>query len=191
MKKILVCASSEKNTEALSSLLQDLVSAEIFAAESPEKAYLQLVQEPETDLVIVLSPLKHEQGSALALGIVEKHGIPVLLVADQQTAERSECVLSRQGITVVTRPVDKKVFAGAVQALLSAGSLIRSLRSRSAQLQDKLDEMRLVNRAKAMLISNLRMTEAQAHRYIEKQAMDLRQSRRSIAQNILKTYYNR
>ena len=65
------------------------------------------------------------------------------------------------------------------------------LRQESLKLRESLDEIRLVNRAKAMLISNLNMTEAQAHRYIEKQAMDLRQNRKVIAQNILKTYYNK
>ena len=32
------------------------------------------------------------------------------------------------------------------------------------------------------------MTEADAHRYIEKQAMDRRLSRRQVAENIIKTY---
>ena len=32
------------------------------------------------------------------------------------------------------------------------------------------------------------MTEAEAHRYIEKQAMDLRLSRKEVAENIIHTY---
>ena len=46
----------------------------------------------------------------------------------------------------------------------------------------------MVDRAKCILIQYLNMTEPQAHRYIEKQAMDLRVSRREIAQGILQTY---
>ena len=45
-----------------------------------------------------------------------------------------------------------------------------------------------MNRAKWLLIECLNMTEAEAHRYIEKQAMDLRISRREAAENIIKTY---
>ena len=54
--------------------------------------------------------------------------------------------------------------------------------------EEKIDEIRLVNRAKWLLIECLSMTEADAHRYIEKQAMDLRLSKREVAENIIKTY---
>ena len=55
-------------------------------------------------------------------------------------------------------------------------------------VEEKIDEIRLVNRAKWLLIECLSMTEADAHRYIEKQAMDLRLSKREVAENIIKTY---
>lgn len=50
------------------------------------------------------------------------------------------------------------------------------------------DEIRLIERAKEVLIEYLKMTEAQAHRYIEKQAMDMRITRREVAESIIKTY---
>ena len=57
-----------------------------------------------------------------------------------------------------------------------------------SKLQTKIEEARLVNRAKCILIQYLKLTEPQAHRYIEKQAMDQRLSKTEVAQNILKTY---
>ncbi len=51
-----------------------------------------------------------------------------------------------------------------------------------------MEETKLVNRAKCVLIQNLKLTESQAHRYIEKQAMDTRQTKKEIAQKILTTY---
>ncbi len=52
----------------------------------------------------------------------------------------------------------------------------------------KMDEIRLVNRAKWALISNLGMDEPQAHRYIEKHAMDMRICKREASETIIKTY---
>ena len=49
-------------------------------------------------------------------------------------------------------------------------------------------EIRLVNKAKWLLIGELHMDEPDAHRYIEKQAMDRCISRREIAEEIIKTY---
>mgnify|MGYP002627206063 CR=1 FL=1 len=53
---------------------------------------------------------------------------------------------------------------------------------------EKMQEIRLVNRAKWLLISELNMDEQTAHRYIEKQAMDRCVSRRKIAEGIIATY---
>ena len=46
----------------------------------------------------------------------------------------------------------------------------------------------MIDRAKCILIQYLNMTEAEAHRYIEKQAMDMRSTKRVIAEGILRTY---
>ena len=51
-----------------------------------------------------------------------------------------------------------------------------------------MDEMRLVGRAKRMLMLYLNMSETAALRYIEKRASDMQVSRVEIAKNILKTY---
>ena len=56
------------------------------------------------------------------------------------------------------------------------------------KLAGKIDEFRIIDRAKWVLIDYLKMSEEQAHRYIEKQAMDLRIPRIEAAKNILKTY---
>ena len=55
-------------------------------------------------------------------------------------------------------------------------------------MDEKMEEIRLVNRAKWLLIEKLTMTESDAHRYIEKQAMDQCVSRREIAKGIIQTY---
>ena len=49
-------------------------------------------------------------------------------------------------------------------------------------------EIKIVNRAKLLLISELQMDESQAHRYIEKQAMDRCVTRKVVAEEIIKTY---
>lgn len=50
------------------------------------------------------------------------------------------------------------------------------------------EDLKIVNRAKGVLITRLGMTEPEAHRYIEKRAMDMRATKRAVAESILKTY---
>lgn len=51
-----------------------------------------------------------------------------------------------------------------------------------------MEEIRIVGRAKLLLIEKLKMTEPDAHRYIEKTAMDRCISKRAVAESIIKTY---
>ena len=64
------------------------------------------------------------------------------------------------------------------------------LEEENRQLSQQLSDMKIVNRAKSMLMQYLNLTEEQAHRHIQKQAMDLRKTQRSVAEDILKTYQN-
>lgn len=50
------------------------------------------------------------------------------------------------------------------------------------------EDIKIINRAKQVLITRLSMSEPEAHRYIEKRAMDMRLTKRAVAESILKTY---
>lgn len=51
-----------------------------------------------------------------------------------------------------------------------------------------MDDIKIIYRAKLCLMGYLDMTEEQAHRYIQKQAMDMRISPRQVAENLIRTY---
>ena len=54
--------------------------------------------------------------------------------------------------------------------------------------EEKRRQMKVINRAKKTLMDYLNFTEPQAHRYIEKHAMDMRVKKIEIAKGILKIY---
>ena len=58
----------------------------------------------------------------------------------------------------------------------------------SEQLRQRLEDFKILDRAKCCLVAVLGMDEERAHRYIQKRAMDMRLSQREIAEDILKTY---
>ena len=72
--------------------------------------------------------------------------------------------------------------------MASTRERIRKFEKKAVSLEDKMQEIRIINRAKWLLISELGMAENDAHRYIEKQAMDRCVSRKEIAEEIIKTY---
>lgn len=76
----------------------------------------------------------------------------------------------------------------ALRQLLAVCARLRTLRLRDNTLRRQLDDTRLVNRAKLLLIDHLKMSEGDAHRYIEKTAMDTGVKRREVAESIIRTY---
>lgn len=58
----------------------------------------------------------------------------------------------------------------------------------SEQEREITDEQLLITRAGRILMLYLNMSEAAAHRYIDKRAADMRTTKKEIAKNILKTY---
>ena len=75
-----------------------------------------------------------------------------------------------------------------ISELTSARERLRMTENKVQSVEEKMEEIRLINRAKWLLISELKMSEPDAHRYIEKQAMDRCVSKRVIAEEIVKTY---
>ena len=77
---------------------------------------------------------------------------------------------------------------GYVGILLSAREKLRKTEKKTLSIEEKMEEIRIVNRAKWLLIGELKLDESEAHRYIEKQAMDRCVSKRVVAEEIIKTY---
>ena len=76
----------------------------------------------------------------------------------------------------------------ALQWMESARERLRKFEKKSVSIEEKMEEIRIVNKAKWLLIRELKMDEPEAHRYIEKQAMDRCVTRREIAAEIMKLY---
>ena len=92
----------------------------------------------------------------------------------------------QEAFSALIRGQYKEQFDARVQKILDGR--LRGLRQENARLQDKISQIRLVSRAKCCLVEHAHLTEAEAHRRIEKLAMDTRRDRTEIAQEILDSY---
>lgn len=112
----------------------------------------------------------------------------VLILCGGDTYERCQAELEAEGILAVKKPASRETMR-AVMRLLSAVSVKLGMLEKSNNiLLEKMEDIKVVNRAKWLLIGSLGMTEREAHYHIEKQAMDMRLPRREIAETIIRTY---
>ena len=91
-------------------------------------------------------------------------------------------------VLLVCKPFSNTLFLQAIHMAAASNHRLQVLRQENARMQEKLQQVRLVSRAKCCLIAERGMSEAEAHRYIEKNAMDTRRDRAEIAQEILDSY---
>ena len=146
--------------------------------------------EKDFDLVLVNAPLRDESGESLSRHIASKSSSQVILLVKNECFDAVSAVCEDDGVLTLSRPVNKVVFEAALSLVRSAVNRTRRLQAENAQLKRRIDDIRIVDRAKWILISYMNLSEQEAHRYMEKQAMDMRTTKRAIAEGILKTYDN-
>ena len=138
---------------------------------------------PSQDIAGILSAQSIDAAvisGALPVGVSASPAALLLLTED--AALSRQC--GRSGI-MTARPGELSVV---LPSLFAAAEKLRTLRDRQSSLQQRLDDNRIVARAKLLLISRLGMSEGAAHRYIEKAAMDSCLPRREVAEGIIRTY---
>ncbi|MBD5132058.1 MAG: ANTAR domain-containing protein [Clostridiales bacterium] len=140
------------------------------------------------DLFVVYSGLIDEHGNELAISLAEVHDCGGIFIDDATRAEQIEADLNDCGIITLSRPVTKDGLVEAVRLISVANARVRALKLKNEALAAKLEDVKYVSRAKIVLMRAFGYTEDQAHKYIEKKAMETRTTRRKVAMDILKSY---
>ena len=161
---ILIVSATDSFTSAIGVLFPESRYTPIHNATTINVAK-RMIAERSYDFVIINSPLSDDIGTRFAIDTCTlKHTAVLLLVKAD-----------------IHATIHDKVAE-------SMRERLRQFEKKSVSIEEKMAEIRIVNKAKWLLISELKMSESDAHRYIEKQAMDQCITKRSIAEDIIKTY---
>lgn len=139
------------------------------------------------DLFVIYSGLIDEQGNELAKNIADAHDCGGIYIDDSVRIEQVEGDLNDCGIIALSRQVTKSELIEAVKLITVSNMRVRALKAKNEELTAKLDDVKYIYRAKITLMRTLGYSEEQAHKYIEKRAMEMRMSRRKVAMEILKS----
>ena len=185
--RILIVSASEKSADALARILRRYAWNDLEFASSAAEARRVMLR-GEYALIIINAPLKDEQGDSLSVDLIHNSHSSVILIAKNDIVDVLASKVEGYGVFVVPKPLQQRVFLSAVRLALAFSERIAELDKKMAKQEKKCEELRVISRAKCVLIEKEHMTETEAHRFIEKQAMDKRESRAQIAAGILKRY---
>lgn len=186
LDKILVIGSG-KNTEHLCRLLSESGCTSFeksFSAAEGRQALCTGVY----DLVIITTPLPDAIGFEFACSCVNITTAGILLMIGEDLTEEQKSQATRTGVLLMKKSFYKTSFQKIIKLLTMAHSHPTGIRGECAQLQDKMEEMRIIDRAKEVLMERLLLSEEQAYHYITKHAMDMRVTKIKVAQAVLYTY---
>ena len=184
---VLVVSASQNINAALSEQFSVPTFSPVQVVASVSVAKRALA-EREFDFVIVNSPLPDDPGIRFSIDAANTSGAVVLFLARTEQYDDAYEKLAANGVFLLQKPIAKSVLQIATEWLISAREGLRKHQKKTLSIEEKMNEIRLVNRAKWLLISELKMTESDAHRYIEKQAMDRCVPKSLIAEEIMKLY---
>lgn len=184
---VLLVSAGEKFNTAIMPLLPATDYWPVNTAKSVGEAQRRLLED-SYDIVLINAPLPDDFGMRLAIGICGSSGAGVLLLVKNEHYHEIEAKVITYGVITLSKPTSLPMIAQSLRVLCATRERLRQMEVKQVTVEEKIEEIRLVNRAKWLLIECLSMAEADAHRYIEKQAMDLRITKREVAENIIKTY---
>ena len=184
--RVLIAGANDKVFDSLRELLpKDTYETPLRASSGGEAKRMLL--DTSVDLVILNAPLRDEFGAQLALSLVEDN-VCVLLLVPAESYDEVCYKVEDEGVLTLSKPSSKSSILTALRLLTAMRGRLLKMEKKNQALQEKMQDIRTVNRAKWLLIEHLSLTENEAHYQIERKAMDLRQSRREVAEEIIRYY---
>lgn len=181
---VLVVSASASFNRAAGDLLPMTDYWPVTFVKSVAEAKRRLLEQP-FDILMINAPLPDDLGMRLAIDTCDSSTAGVLLLVKSELYNDVYAQAVPYGVMTLPKPTSLQMMAQALRVLCATRERLRKMEERQATVEEKIREIRLLNRAKWHLIESRGMTEAEAHRHIEKQAMDLRLSKGEAAQRIL------
>lgn len=184
--KVLVAGANDKTFALLQTLLPgSSYDPPLRAGSAGEVKRMAL--DYAVDIAILNAPMRDEFGTQLALNLA-RDNVGVLLLVPGESFDGVRDQVEDEGVMALAKPLTRQTLEMGLHMITALRGKLLQMDRRNRALQEKMTDIRTINRAKWLLIEQLRMTESEAHYYIERQAMDTRLSRREVAENIIRSY---
>ena len=146
---------------------------------------VRLAEEHRPDLVVLDVKMPVLDGIAAAERIAEQRIAPVVILTAFSQRELVERARDAGAMAYVVKPFSAHDLVPAIEMAMSRFAEIATLESEVADLAERLETRKAVDRAKAVLQEQLGLSEPEAFRWIQKTAMDLRLSMRQVADGVI------
>jgi response regulator NasT len=156
----------------------------VAAVEDGEQAVVR-AEELRPDLVILDVKMPRLDGIAAAQRIASQRIAPVVMLTAFSQRDLVESARDAGAMAYLVKPFGKSDLMPAIEMAVSRFAELQQLEAEVADLSERLETRKLVDRAKGVLQEKLGLSEPDAFRWIQKTAMDLRLSMREVADGVV------
>lgn len=146
---------------------------------------VELTKELRPDLVILDVKMPVMDGISAAEAIAKERICPVVMLTAFSQQELVERARDAGVMAYIVKPFTPKDVIPAIDIARSRWAEIEALEAEIADLGDRLETRKAVDRAKGILMTKLKISEADAFRWIQKTAMDRRMGMREVADAVI------
>jgi AmiR/NasT family two-component response regulator len=183
---LIVCGNSEVASSMENALIKEGYHP-VYCAHSANEARRQFfLMQP--DLIIVSTPLPDEQGIDFVYDAHERTSAGIIVMARPEQVSYMQDALEATGAMILPKPLNRLTLIQSARFALSVRNSLYQLKSERDNLKRRMDERKTIEQAKWLLVDRLKMSEAEAFRYIQKKAMDLRLKQIEIAEEVIREY---
>jgi response regulator NasT len=137
--------------------------------------------------VIVNAPLPDGMGADFAMKLCGETDAAIALLIRSELYEETNARALPSGVVVVSKPTSTQLLLQVIRGLCAMRERLRAMRDRQATVEEKMEELRLINKAKWVLMERQGMKEDEAHKAILRQAMEQRISKKEVAEQIIRS----
>jgi two-component system, response regulator PdtaR len=146
---------------------------------------VRLVERYRPDATVVAVGLSDGDGVEAARQVMARCPCPLVLLTSRTDPDVAARAVDAGVLGFLAKPLRPEELGPALDLAVSRYRDLEAVRRENEDLKRKLESRRLVDRAKALLIQRLGLTEAEAHRRLQKTAMDTRRPIRAVAEAVL------
>ena len=137
------------------------------------------------DVVIMDVKMPKKDGIDAAAEIVNDQIAPVVMLTAFSQRDLIERARDAGAMAYLVKPFNQVDLLPAIELAVARYAEMVALRDEVADVNARLETRKLVDRAKGLLMTNQKMTEPEAFRWIQRTAMDRRTSMQVVAQAVL------
>ena len=185
MENVLIISSRKSSAEGLSVFMRDTFGCRIRTADTAQQAREIISVNRSWELVMINMPLQDENGLELAKYVAEDTAASCVIFVKAEEAEKIMDTADRSSIIVIAKPFSRQTLYQILKAVDTALKRSWSLYEETVRLERKIEEIRLIDKAKFSLMQYRGMTEEEAHTYLEQYAMKNRKKKTIAASELI------